>query len=99
MVFWAASLAAASAAAGCPNWRGGLAGTFTPCTRDSPGAGGNAPLGPPGLLAASARGAAGLIAATAALAWAFTLADLPGSAGFFAGALLAAKTLALGAAG
>src|SRR5262249_20024686 len=84
MVFWAAGLAAASAAAGWPNCRGGDTGAMSPITR--------APV-----CAACAIGFTWTAWATGALPWGFGGTGL--GTGRFMGGLLATAALGLGATG
>src|SRR5262245_20129368 len=91
MVFWAADLAAASAAAGCPNWRGGGTGAMSPTTR--------APAGGAAGLVGTAGAGVGLLATTGAFPCGLTGMGLTTGTGRLTGTLLAEATLGLGATG
>src|SRR5215467_15152049 len=86
MVFWAAGLAAASAAAGWPNCRGGDTGAISPTMR--------APV-----CAACAIGFVCTACATGALPWGFGGTVLAAGSGRLTGGLLATAALGLGATG
>src|SRR5262245_61462498 len=93
MVFWAAGLAAASAAAGCPNCRGGETGANSPTTR-APACAACA-IG----LICAAGVAAGLLPATGAFPGALGGIGLAAGTGRFTGGLLAVAALGLTATG
>src|SRR5262245_54948747 len=85
MVFWAACLAAASAAAGCPNCRGGEMGAMSPTTTRAP--------------ACAACAIGRRCAATGPFPGGLGGTGLAAATGRFTGALPAAAALGLGATG